>query len=131
MGWDEKRCNLQSHPAYLDYGGRGISVCSEWNSDFVSFYEWSMENGYQDCLSIDRINVDGDYEPDNCRWVSMKVQGNNRRNNETLTFDGETHTISEWAEIKSMKYTTLQHRIKNGWTVQRALTEKVGEKHSK
>lgn len=125
----KKRCNLSSNPSYQYYGGRGITICDEWNSNFTLFYEWAIAHGYQDGLSIDRINQDGNYEPNNCRWVSMKKQENNRRNNILLTFEGETHTLSEWAEIKGIKYTTLNHRIKNGWTVERALTEKVGEKH--
>lgn len=127
----KKRCSSESHPSYMYYGGRGISVCDEWATNFLAFYEWSMSHGYQDDLSIDRINPDGNYEPSNCRWISIKEQENNRRNNVTITFDDETHTISEWAEIKGIKYTTLRRRIKSGWTTQRALTEKVGDKYRK
>jgi hypothetical protein len=83
-----------------------------------------MENGYKDYLTIDRIDVNGDYTPKNCRWVSMKIQENNRRNNRLLTFNEETRTISQWADHLGLTYRIIYRRLKCGWTIEEALTTK-------
>jgi hypothetical protein len=93
-----QRCNDKNAQRYCDYGGRGIKVCTEWD-DFINFYNWSMVNGYTDELTIDRIDVNSDYEPSNCRWVDNTVQANNKRNNVTLTINNETHSIADWYRI--------------------------------
>lgn len=95
------------------YGGRGISVCAEW-SDFEPFYEWAIANGYTDDLTIDRIDPDGDYCPSNCRWITIKEQQSNRRTNNNITINGETHTITQWASISGLHYSTLWKRMKKG-----------------
>ena len=107
------RCDNSNEPSYRNYGGRGISVCDEWY-DYETFRDWALDNGYDDDLSIDRIDVNDGYYPENCRWVDAVVQGNNRRNNRFITYAGETHTISEWARLFEVHYETLRHRINRG-----------------
>lgn len=119
------RCNNKNSTRYNDWGGRGIKVCKEWEK-FEKFYEWSMDNGYADELTIDRIDVNGNYCLENCRWATYKEQGNNKSNNRYITYNGETHTIAEWAEIIGLPYGTLYQRLnKSGWPIEKALTEKV------
>lgn len=126
------RCFNTNHRAYKNYGGRGITVCDEWKDDFLCFYNWSMANGYQEGLSIDRENNDGNYEPSNCRWTTSKVQRNNSRQNRYIEFEGESHTIAEWAEIKGINRLTLWDRIaRRGWTVERSLNTPADENRRK
>jgi hypothetical protein len=109
------RCyNIKCY-AYENYGGRGIRLCDEWLNNPSNFYIWSLNNGYSDDLSIDRIDNNGNYEPDNCRWVSMFIQANNRRNNHLVTIDGETKTIMEWSKYFKIPYDTLKNRVNKGW----------------
>lgn len=119
------RCYRENQTEYKNYGDRGISVCDEWRDDFQAFYDWAMDNGYQDDLTIDRIDWNGNYEPSNCRWATQKEQQNNRRNNHLLTHNGETHTMSEWAEIKGIKAATLYRRLKDGWMIEKAIETPV------
>ena len=117
----KSRCYNENTESYSLYGGRGITVCDEWLNDFQVFYDWAMANGYRDGLSIDRINNDEGYYPENCRWVTVKEQANNRRSNRLITFDDETHTLTEWAKIKNISPKTLFTRIYDGWSVESAL----------
>lgn len=110
----KQRCFNKNDKAFKNYGGRGITVTEEWQKDFNAFYSWAMANGYADNLTIDRINVNGNYEPNNCRWVTFVEQQNNRRNNHFVEHNGETHTIAEWARILHKPYTTLHKRIAKG-----------------
>lgn len=112
----KRRCDTPSVPCYEVYGGRGIKVCDEWLHDYVAFREWALSNGYADNLSIDRIDPNGDYCPDNCRWATMKEQSNNLRKNIVVDIDGETHTLAEWSRISGVKYLTLYNRYLRGWT---------------
>ena len=116
------RCNNPRCKCYDNYGGRGISICAEWSS-YENFRDWALRNGYAEGLSIDRIDNDGNYEPANCRWVSMKTQINNRRVSRMLTYNGASHTISEWSEITGIKWSTINERLKNGWTIEKALSK--------
>lgn len=125
----KQRCYTKTNPSYKWYGGRGISVCDEWKSSFESFYKWSAEHGYKDTLSIDRIDVNGDYCPENCRWITMKQQENNRRDNVIFEYNAQSKTKSEWADLYGLKYTTLFRRIERGWSIERALTTPI--KHHK
>lgn len=121
-----RRCCEPASINYPLYGGRGIQVCDEWKTDFIPFYKWALAHGYQDNLSIDRIDVNGNYTPENCRWVTMKTQQNNKRSNKFITFQGETHTVAEWADILGMSANTLWTRLHSyNWSVERALTEPV------
>ena len=89
----------------------------------MPFYEWSISNGYSDKLTLDRIDVTGNYEPSNCRWVNQKVQQNNRSNNTIYSFNGETHTLSEWSDITGIDRSTISARIlKLKWSVEKALS---------
>lgn len=118
------RCNNPNVHEYGNYGGRGIEVCDEWR-DFKNFADWAKENGYTEAergkCTLDRIDPNGNYEPSNCRWASMKTQERNRRNNVLITFRGETHCMSEWAEIAGLKYVTFTHRFKAGWSMEKIM----------
>lgn len=117
-----KRCYLSSHKSYKNYGGRGIAVCDEWKNDFKTFFEWAMENGYEEGLSIDRIDVNGNYNPSNCRWASAKEQQNNRRNNRMITCNGKTQTMQQWADEIGVDARKIHNRINIlHWDVEKAL----------
>lgn len=118
------RCYRPKNQKYDLYGGRGITVCTEWH-DYETFRAWALLNGYRDDLTIDRKDNDGNYCPENCRWATDVEQSNNRRNNHLVTYDGETHTMAEWARIKGMSWATLQHRIYRGWSLERAFNQPV------
>lgn len=122
------RCNNPNTINYNDYGGRGIKVCDEWANDFEVFYEWAMAHGYDDALTIDRIDFNGNYSPDNCRWATNKQQQNNRRSNKVVSFDDKQMTISEWSDALGMNYDALEKRLLNGWSAERALTTPIRKK---
>jgi len=117
------RCENHNDPRYKDYGGRGITVCGEWH-DFQKFWN-DMKDSYTQGLTIDRIDVNGDYCPDNCKWSTQKEQANNRRNNHLLSYNGTILTLAQWADILGINYDTLRSRLKRGWSVERALTTGV------
>ena len=113
------RCYNPNDEHYKDYGARGIVICDLWKNDYLEFYNWSINNGYNNSLTIDRIDVNGNYEPSNCRWATDKTQQNNRRNNIQLTYNGETHTIKEWYDIlKTVKLSTLYYRYHKGMSAE-------------
>ena len=105
------RCYNSRDIGFKNWGGRGIVMCQEWKNDFLVFYNWAIANGYQDNLSIDRINNDGNYEPSNCRWATMKEQCNNTRKTIRLTIDGVTKTVSEWAKESPVSAKIIIQRI--------------------
>lgn len=118
----KQRCLNENQKQYVNYGGRGISVCKEWLSDFTSFEEWALSNGYEKGLQIDRINNNAGYSPENCRWATPMQNENNRRNNHLMTCKGITHTLSEWSRITGMPSTTILTRLYRGKTEEEALT---------
>lgn len=116
------RCYYSKDRNFKNYGGRGITVCDEWKNNFQAFYDWSINNGYQDTLSINRINTDGNYEPSNCNWVTREEQDNNTRRNHFVTYSGKTKTIAQWAKEYNIKYATLHNRIvRLHWSIEKAL----------
>lgn len=115
------RCFNEKCASFKYYGGRGIKMCKEWKDDFATFKDWAIQNGYKEDLTIDRIDVNGDYCPENCRWITMEEQQKNKRNVKKITYNGETHSISEWAKITGIKYGTLWNRIKKGIPIEKAL----------
>ena len=117
-----QRCYYTKNKSYPRYGGRGVVVCDEWRKDKQAFFDWALANGYKDNLTIDRIDNSKGYSPDNCRWVTKRQQANNRRSNHLITANGETHTVSEWADITGIKVCTINSRIHDGWDEVKAVT---------
>ena len=111
----KKRCMRKTDSHYKNYGARGIRVCDAWKDSFRAFYAWAMANGYSDTLTIDRIDVNGNYEPGNCRWADMETQLQNRRCVIRVEIGGEAHTLREWAEISGVNLRTIATRYKRGW----------------
>lgn len=122
----KNRCYCTGQTSYKHYGGRGITVCDKWRHNFQEFYNWAMSNGYSEELTLDRINNDGNYEPDNCRWVTMKEQCRNKSSNRLLSYKGKTQCLSDWAAEIGIDRRTIAKRIdKLGWTIEKALSTPV------
>lgn len=116
-----KRCYNPKNPAYKNYGERGIVVCEEWKNDIKSFFNWALSNGYNDALTLDRIDNNDLYSPFNCRWVSEKVQANNRRSNRIIKYKGDKYTLMQLSELSGISYSTLKARLNLGWSVEDAI----------
>lgn len=117
------RCYNENVSSYKRYGARGISVCDEWNGSFESFFQWAINSGYADGLTIDRIDNNGNYCPENCRWVTHEEQCNNRRSNIVYEYMGETHNLMQWCKILNLDYKFMHNRIRNKkWDFERAVT---------
>ena len=116
------RCNNSKSYNYLNYGARGITVCDEWKKDKTKFFKWAYENNYQSNLTLDRKDNTKGYSPENCRWVTYKVQNNNKRSNKYIEAFGECKTLSQWSESTGIKLGTLWSRLKKGWEIEKALT---------
>ena len=125
-----RRCYNKESKAYKYYGNRGIKICNEWLMDRKQFYKWAFENGYTADLTIDRIDVNKGYSPDNCRWVTVKEQNSNKRNNRFLTYKGQTLTFTQWEEKLGLYKGALRDRIdRYGWSVIKALETPVHHKN--
>lgn len=121
----KRRCYNPNDRNYRFYGARGVRVCDEWKDNFESFYQWAITHGFKRELTIDRIDYYGNYEPINCRWITMKEQSNNRRDNHRYCIDGVEKTLSEWCDIYGVSYEKTAARILNyGWDVKEALTNR-------
>ena len=116
-----QRCTDKRYIYYHNYGGRGIKVCQEWRNNFMSFYNWAMSSGYHYNLSIDRIDVNGNYEPSNCKWSTAKEQSRNKRDNHVVTINGVSKTLVEWSEASGIDYSVLKARVKLNWDASRLL----------
>ena len=119
----KRRCYDINNKRYDQYGGRGITVCKKWLDDYMNFRNWAMDNGYNDTLTIDRIDVNGNYEPSNCRWATMSEQQNNVTRNRILKYKGEEKTMSEWAKKYNIPYSKFNKRIQMGWNIERIIKE--------
>lgn len=117
-----ERCNTKTCRIYKNYGGRDIKICLEWN-DYNIFKDWAFSHGYTDELTIDRIDVNGDYCPENCRWATPKEQANNTRHNRLLTYKGKTQSVALWSDELNIPKSTIQSRLRRGKSVEIALSK--------
>lgn len=122
-----RRCEKPNSHAYENYGGRGIRVCKEWRDNYLAFYEWAINTGYAkgNGLSLERIDNDGDYSPDNCRWATYREQQNNKRRSRFVTYNGKTLTVAQWERETGIKRYTIIGRLNRGWSAERVLTTPV------
>lgn len=124
----KRRCFNPQCSSYKDYGGRGITVCEEWadkKTGHAAFQKWAVENGWEKGKSIDRIDVNGNYCPENCRWATPKEQSNNRRDNHFVEINGERKTVSEWANIVGISHNAMEGRIRAGWSENKLLQPRI------
>lgn len=118
----KQRCYDTKCESYKNYGQRGIRICDEWRYDFLAFEKWSLENGASKNLTIDRIDNNGDYCPNNCRWVDMETQANNTRQNRRIAYNGEVHTLAQWSRIVGISADVIRNRIdKHRYSIAEAL----------
>jgi hypothetical protein len=122
------RCYNKNNTRYKNYGGRGIIVCDRWINSFENFF---LDMGNSNGLSIDRIDVNRNYEPKNCKWSNPKQQANNRTNNTKLTYKNQTMNISEWCEFLKMSTSTFHNRISRGWSIEKIIETPINKKHKK
>lgn len=110
----KKRCYNPNSPAYQWYGEKGIKLCKDWEDNFENFYNWAVNNGYRENLTIERTDIDKDYEPSNCKWITNEEQANNRRTCNFITYQGETLNMSQWSKKLGISYNKIQKRYHDG-----------------
>ena len=121
----KNRCLNKNHVCYNDYGGRGIKVCDEWKNSFIAFRDWALQNGFKDNLSIDRIDVNGNYEPRNCRWATQKQQTNNTRRNHYIVYKDIKATLRFWQTLLNIPHSTFYNNLLDyDWNLEQYLSEK-------
>lgn len=131
----KQRCYNEKAPNFPSYGGRGITMCDEWKNDFMTFHDWAYANGYDENATkgectIDRIDVNGNYEPSNCRWATRQEQNFNKRNTRIFEFKGKVQHLYKWAEEYNIPFSTLLYRLQSGMSMGEALTKPMQKKRS-
>lgn len=127
----KQRCYDSNASNYYRYGGRGIRVCDEWLSEFMTFSDWALENGYSPDLTIDRMDNDGNYDPSNCRWATLEQQNNNKSNSRRINYAGKTLTLAQWSRQLNIDVVVLHQRLSHlGWSVNRAFSEPLHSEFS-
>ena len=125
------RCYNSNYEHFKYYGGKGVTIHKDWLDDFVNFKEWSLNNGYQDGLEIDRIDRDGNYCPQNCKWSTRVQQVRNRSNTLMFTIDNETKPFAEWCDIHNINYKLAHARYKKGFGIEEIFSKKVKRKYER
>ena len=124
----KQRCYDENNRAYNYYGKRGIKICDEWLKDINNFHKWALNNGYRENLTIERIDVNGNYEPKNCKWITKAQQGYNKTNSVLYTINGETKCLAEWCKLYDKDYFLVRGRLKRGNSIEQALTKPIDVK---
>lgn len=123
------RCYNKDNPKYKNYGMRGVKMCNEWEKDFKSFKNWAINNGYEEGLTLERINVNGNYEPSNCTWITKEEQAYNKQNTRKITFKNNTYPVCTWQKILNLGKNTCDQRYNLGWNVEKILTKRGDDKY--
>ena len=121
----KQRCYNKNNPAYKYYGAKNVIICEEWLIDINNFYKWAFENDYKNGLTIERINVNGNYCPENCKWITKTEQGYNKSNSKLYTIKEETKCLSEWCKIYGVDYFLVRGRLNRGMDIYEALTKPI------
>lgn len=127
----KERCYNPNSKSYHRYGGRGIKMCDEWLNNYQLFEDWCLSNGFQEGLAIDRIDNDGNYSPDNCRFVTLKENNQKRNTTRWYTINGETKNLQQWCDHYGIKRGTVYTRLEHGWSIEDALTQPVSKGRDK
>lgn len=127
----KERCYNPNSKSYHRYGGRGIKMCDEWLNNYQLFEDWCLSNGFQEGLAIDRIDNDGNYSPDNCRFVTLKENNQKRNTTRWYTINGETKNLQQWCDHYGIKRGTVHTRLEHGWSIEDALTQPVSKGRDK
>lgn len=124
----DRCCNPKSYN-YKKYGLKGITVCKEWKENKIRFFEWAFKHGYADNLTLDRIDNNKGYSPNNCRWATYREQNNNRKSNKRIALFGEEKTVADWSRIKGISQGTIYARLKRGWSIEKTLNTPIAKTH--